>query len=83
LKGKLLGKRATPGDAQYIYLLVAWLVEQFAYQPGMPRKKLWKERSRGITCARYIKANDFDGRVEGIDEPLEDFEVDAEPVHQE
>src|SRR5260370_35441164 len=49
----------------------------------MLRKTVGNEWGWRTTGARHIEANDFDGRVEGIDEPLEHFEVDTQPVHQE
>jgi hypothetical protein len=37
----------------------------------------------GAAGTRHIRANNLDGRVKRIDEGLEDFEVDPDPVHQQ
>src|SRR5260370_27769715 len=58
-------------------------MKHLRHHAGMLRKTVGIEWGWRTSGARHIEANEFDGRVEGIDEPLEHFEVDTEPVHQE
>ena len=81
--GKLLSQRATPGHADGIDLAVVQVIQHAGGQLGEAGEAVGRVRCGRATNAGYIKGDDFQLRVEGLDERHDQLEVGANTVENQ